>query len=53
MKPIHVDPAHTILVYEDEEGNQFEQPVSKLVENGTLIDDAGEDMPVVDVKVVV
>lgn len=52
MKPIHVDPAHAILVYEDEAGNQFEQPVTKLVENGTLIDDAGEDMPIVGVKVV-
>lgn len=51
MKPIHVDPVHAILVYEDEEGNQFEQPVTKLVENGTLIDDAGEDMPVVYIKV--
>lgn len=51
MKSIHVDPAHAILVYEDETGNQFEQPVTTLVENGTLIDDAGEDMPVVDVAV--
>lgn len=53
MKPIHVDPAHTILVYEDEEGNQFEQPATDVVEVGTLTDNNSDDMPVVDVKVVV
>ena len=53
MKPIHVDPAHTILVYEDEAGNQFEQPATDVVEAGTLIDDNGDDMPIVDIKVVV
>lgn len=48
---IHVDPAHAILVYEDEAGNQFEQPATDVVEVGTLIDDNGDDMPIIDVKV--
>lgn len=51
MKSIHVDPAHTILVYEDEAGNQFEQPATNVVEIDTLIDDNGDDMPIVGVKV--
>ena len=52
MRQIHVDPEHTILVYEDEEGNQFEQSVTDLVESGTLTNDAGEDMKIIDVKVI-
>lgn len=52
MRPIHVNPEHAILVYEDEEGNQFEQPVTDLVEGGTLTNDAGEDMGIVDVKII-
>lgn len=47
-----IEPTRVILVYQDEEGNHHEQPVSDLTESGTLIDpETGDDMPIVGVKI--
>ena len=42
-----------VLLYEDNEGNLYEQPLTDLVEVGTLIDpESGEDLQVVGIDLV-
>lgn len=53
-KLIEYDPAQVYAVYVDTLGNEYGQPVSDFVENGSLTDpETGDDMPVVRVDVVV
>lgn len=52
MKSKTYSPVEVSVVYEDEQGNEHWQPVSDIVESGTLTDpETEDDMPIVRVKV--
>lgn len=42
-----VNTSEMFLVYEDSQGEHHDQPYGTVVENGTLIDDEGDDMDII------
>ena len=49
---ISVNPDKVTLVYQDDEGNEYTQVVSDLVESGTLVNgETDEDMSIVEVLI--